>query len=162
MAAMVFRGGLPYGPDIKRLDDAFPVDSLTEGRVIEHGELEKILTCKRGSSRYYGVIDTWIGQRRSANGIVLVWEPTRGLKVLNPAEILEHAEVRTRQKIRQTGRAIRIFGLVDRERLDGTGQKRLDHQMRVVSTLKESLESSRKQLAIELAPVKSLPKRKID
>lgn len=159
--SMVFRGGLPFAPDVKRLEEAFPVDSLAEGRIIGHERLETIVQAKRGTGRYYGVINSWIHRLRNVNGVFVVWQQGDGIKVLNPAEILDHAELRTRQKIRQTGRAVKTFAWVDRTRLDETGQRRLDHQMRIVGAMKDSLDQAKRQLAVELAPVHSLPKRKI-
>lgn len=155
----VFRGGLPYGPEFARLDEAFPVASLAEGAKVTHERLEGVLGVKRQSGRYYGVVNAWITRQRNQNGVFMVWELTVGLKVLNPAEILDFAETRTRQKIRQTRRAIKTFGYVDRSRLDNVGQRRLDHQLRVAEAIKTSLDMAKRDLAVELAPVKSLPKR---
>jgi len=158
MDAVTFKGGLPYGPDVNRLKEAFPVERLTEDTVITHEKLEAVVSESRGSQRYYGVINSWISQLKNSNGLFIIWEASIGIKVLNPAEILNVAEVRTRQKIKQTGKAIKTFGWVDRSRLDTTGQKRLDHQLRVVAAVKESIDNARKQLSIDIAPVKSLPK----
>lgn len=157
----VFRGGLPYGPDIKRLRELFPATKLVEGLSIPHETLEGVLSQKRGTGRYYAVINSWIMRERNENGIFIVWEQTRGLKVLNPAELLNHAENRTRQKIKQTGKAVKMFAWVDRDRLDDLGKQRLDHQARVASAIRDSLESARKQLAVDLAPIKSLPRPKL-
>lgn len=156
---MIFRGGLPYGPEMHRLDDAFPLSALNEGRIVKHAELEGVLGVKRGSARYYGVIHAWMARQRNNNNVFLAWEPTIGLKVLDPGQVLDFAEGRTRQKIRQVGRAIRTFGYVDRARLDKTGQARLDHQLMVTGRIKTAMDSAKKELAVELAPVKSLPKR---
>jgi hypothetical protein len=155
----IFRNGIPYGPDLKRLDDYFPASELTEGRVIPVGELEAAISENRGTSRFYGVITAWRNRQRNDNGIYIKWEPRVGLKVLSPAEILGHAETLTRRGIRHTGRGIKTFGYVDRERLDHVGQKRLDHQCRIITALKGSMDQANKQLAIDLAPVQSLPKR---
>lgn len=157
--ASIFKGGIPYAPDIRRLSEAFPVPSLVEGLTIPHEKLEAVLDLKRGNSRYYGVVNAWIGHQKNENSIVIVWEPSEGLKVLNPAEILHHAETRTRQKSGQLNRAVKLFAWVDRKRLDDTGQKRLDHQMRVAAVLAQAVSAAKKDLAVELAPVKSLPKR---
>jgi hypothetical protein len=160
--AKEFRGGVPYAIDVNRLKEAFPVPSLTEGRVIEHKDLELVITAKAGNQRYYGVINSWIAQMKNNNGVFMIWEPAVGIKVLAPAEILSHAEVRTRQKIGQTGKAIKIFAWVDRTRLNPVGQQRLDHQTRVTNAIKDALAMARKDLAIDLAPVKSLPRPKLN
>lgn len=156
--AVVFRGGMPYGPDIKKLNESFPLDSLAEGLVLTHEKLEKAVGYRAGTSRYYAVVKSWIGRQRAENRIFIVFEPKIGVKVLNPAEVMEYAEKSVRQKIGQTGKAVRIFNWVERERLDSTGQKRFDHQTKVVGVIRQSLEAARKELAIELSPIKSLPR----
>jgi hypothetical protein len=156
-----FTGAVPYVVDVNRLKVAYPAPELTEGRVITHEELQVTVGAKSGSGRYYGVINSWIKQMKSANGIFIVWQSTVGVKVLDPAEILNHAENVTKQKIGQTGRAIKNFAWVDRRRLDATGQKRLDHQLRVAAAIEDSLAAARRDMTVELAPVKSLPKPKL-
>lgn len=158
---MVFRGGLPFEPDVKRLEEAFPVPELTEGRVIEHVALEAIVQAKRGSSRYYGVINSWINRLRNVSRIHAAWKPGDGIKILPPDELLGHGESRLRQKIGQTVKAANIFAWVERERLDSIGQRRLDHQIQIASRIKEKLTQERRQLSVELSPVRSLPKRQI-
>lgn len=158
---LLYRGGLPYSPDRRRLNEAFPMPALTEGRVISHEELGDAVNCNSKSSRYYAVINSWISHQESENGILMRWEHNIGLKVMNPADVLSYAETKTRQKLKQAVKAIRIFGKVDRKRLDTVGQDRLDHQVRVVNAYKESADAARKQLAVDLAPVKSLPKPKL-
>jgi hypothetical protein len=60
--------------------------------------------------------------------------------------------------IRKTKRSIKIVALVDGGRLDETGKKRLDHIKHVAFVLTEALTSAKTQLAIDLAPIKSLPR----
>ena len=156
-----FRGGVPYGVDVRRLCDAFPVPSLTEGREIPHHSLEEIINVPKGHQRYYAVVNSWIGQMRNSNGIFIVWRPTIGIKVLPPEGVLEHAETRIRQKIRLTKRAIGILPWVDGKRLDPMGQKRLDHMTRNTVILNDQLGATQRAIAIDLAPIKSLPKPKL-
>jgi hypothetical protein len=156
----VFTGGVPYSVDVNRLIESFPADGLEEGRVITHEELEASVGLQRGAQRYYGVINSWISKIKSETGIFMVWEQGDGVRVLAPSGVLEHAETITRQKIKQTKRAVNTFAWVKRDRLNEVGRQRLDHVMRVGNAIKESIDSARRQLAVELAPVKSLPKRK--
>lgn len=157
----IFRGGIPYAVDVKRLNDTFPVPSLTEGRIINHSQLEAIVTAPKGSQRYYGVINSWISQMKTANGIYMVWRSAVGIEILDPANLLTHAETKTRQKIRQTGKAASIYGWVDRTRLDSLGQQRFDHDRRVLAALGDAMQSAKKDLAVALAPIQSLPKPKL-
>ena len=157
----LFKGGMPYEIDVKRLEADFPVNELPEGRKIEHQQIEIAIDCTKGTSRYYGVVDSWMNKIKHSHGIVLRWEPSQGVVVMTPSQVLDHTETRLRQKIRQTGRVMREFVWVDRNRLDNIGQKRLDHQTRIANVLKEHLNMAKKELAIELGPVKSLPKPKL-
>ncbi len=156
----VFTGGVPYSVDVSRLVESFPANKLDEGRIIPHEELETSTGLQRGSQRYYGVINSWISKVKSETGIFMVWEQGDGVKVLAPSGVLEHAETITRQKIKQTKRAVNTFAWVKRDRLNDVGRQRLDHVMRVGNAIKESIDSARRQLAVELAPAKSLPKRR--
>lgn len=159
MRQRIITGGVPYALHIKRLQEAWPADKLTEGLTLTHEQLEGALNLPAKSQRYYGVINSWMTKLRNETGIFLAWEVGDGVKVLTPAQVLGHAETRTRQKLKQTGRAIRTFAWVDRERLDAKGQARLDHQTRVATALKAALDKTRQEMAVELAPVQSLPKR---
>jgi hypothetical protein len=153
-----FKGGIPYALDIARLNEAFPLSDLREGRVLTHAELELVIGIKR-SQRYYGVVKAWMARQKSSNGLVLSMQPSIGVKVLDPASVLDLAETRTRQKLGQTGKALRIFDWVERARLNDIGQKRLDHNLQVRAKMRFAIETARKDLAIELAPVQSMPKR---
>jgi hypothetical protein len=159
----IFRGGTPYALDVERLLKSYPTSELTEGRIVKHEELEAVLEISRYTSagRYYGVINSWRTKEKSANSIIINWVPGTGLKVLDPSGVLEHAEVRTRQKSRQLCRATGIFRWVDRNRLDDIGQRRLDHQLIVSAKLAHAASIAQREMAIELAPVGVLPKRAI-
>lgn len=157
--SQLFLGSVPYGPDIKRLEAAFPVSSLTEGRVVSHEELSGALGLEPMTSRYYGVIKAWQGKMHREFGINLFWQPKEGIRVLNPSEMLGHSETWTRRKIKQTVRAVQLFTRVDRARLNDAGQARLDHQARIAGAMRDALQSAKKELAIEISPVQSLPKR---
>lgn len=157
----IFRGGVPYAVDVKRLSEAFPVPSLTEGRIIKHVQLEDVLDLKKGGHRYYSVINSWLSHMKNENGIVMVWEPSEGVTVLDPAGILAYTENRTRHKIRQTIKAAKGAAWVPENRLDPIGQQRLLHFRRLASNMCDSLDAARREMAVSLAPVKSLPKPKL-
>lgn len=156
----VMLGGMPYGPDVKRLIEAFPVPELEEGRLIPHEDLEKAVQAKKGTSRYYGVINSWISTMRDEDGIHLAWDHSMGISVLDPASLLSFREVKLRQKARQTASAINAFKWVAAvsHRLDDMGRKRLTHIMESAAKLKMALQESKKEMAIDLSPIKSLPK----
>jgi len=154
----LFAGAVPYGPDIKKLEARFPVETLEEGMLIEHEILEAVINQKRGTSRYYGVVNSWRLRIRNQTAVFITWEMGKGLVVLPPHGVQGHAEAKTRQKIRQTARAIALFKWVDRSRLNDIGQRRFDHQTRLLELMRQQMETTKRQIAIELVPVRSLPK----
>jgi len=157
----VFKGGMPYEPDVKRLEENYPVQSLTEGLVIDHKILSAIVKCKQGTGRYYGVIDSWRKKLRNENGIMLLWKQGVGLYVAHPHEILQHSEKRVREHLGGVRRGIKIIGHADRERLDELGKQRYDHTAKAYLFISTAVEQGRKQLPYEVPAVKSLPKPKI-
>lgn len=158
---MLYKGGIPYEPDVKRLNEMYQPSTLKEGRTITRDEISGVLQVPIGSQRFYGVLNSWIKQLRDHHGIYMRMIPSVGVKVLPPNEILEHGERMTHSKLRQASRAIKTFGYVDRSRLDHIGQRRLDHQCWVAGVLKGAIATAQKQMAVELSPVKSLPKRSV-
>ena len=122
-------------------------------------KIEPLLQCGRGTSRYYGVVNSWMKSVRNETGIFIAWIPAMGLRILRPDEVLTHSEKRHHQKARQYLRSARnLREWVKRERLDAIGQKRFDHLVMVNSRTELAVADGLKKLAIELSPVKSLPK----
>jgi hypothetical protein len=151
--------GIPYAPDVRRLEEAYP--SPQEDQVIRHDEFEKLLKIPGKSQRYYGVINTWRKRLRTERNIDSEWLPGIGVKILNPADRLKVSESNVKHGIRHTGRAFRRLAVVPRDRLDAIGQARYDHAITVASKLTTAGRDAQRELAIDLAPVKSLPKPKL-
>lgn len=151
--------GIPYGPDIRKLEESYP--SPEEDQVFPHDELETLLKIPQKTQRYYGVINTWRRRLRTERNIDSEWIHGIGLKILNPADRLKESERNVKQGIRHTGRGFRRLAIVPRDRLDAIGQARYDHALQVASKLITAGREARKELAVDLAPVKSLPKPKL-
>lgn len=151
--------GIPYGPDVRKLEEAFP--SPEEDQTIKSEEFEKIIRVQQKTSRFYGVINAWRRRLRTDPNIDSEWIHGVGVKILNPADRLKVSEVNIKQGIRKTGRAFRRLAITPRERLDAVGQQRYDHQLQVGAKLTQAGRDAQRELAIDLAPVKSLPKPKL-
>lgn len=151
--------GVPYAPDIRKLDEAFPAPD--EDAIIRHAELEALIKVPAKTGRYYGIVNTWRKRLRNERNIDSEWLHGIGLKILNPADRLKESERNIKQGIRHTGRAFRRLATVPRERLDSVGQARYDHAIGVAAKLTQAGKDAQRELAIDLAPVKSLPKPKL-
>ena len=157
--AIGFRGGMPYEADVRRLDEAYPVESLQEGRVISHEDLEKLLRYKAGSGRYYGVIDSWRSQNFRKYDLFLDWERSKGLKVLAPHERLHKFETGMVGHLKLSHRNASGLSTVDRDRLNDDGKKRLDADMRAGMIIRTAEKDARKQIAVPIPANRSLPPR---
>lgn len=159
MKPAILVNGIPYGPDIRRLEETYP--SPQEDQIITSDEFEKLLRIPQKTSRFYGVINAWRRRLRADRNIDSEWVPSVGVKILNPADRLKVSEGNIKHGIRKTSRAYRRLAITPRERLDEVGQQRYDHQMLVAAKLVAAGRDAKKELAIDLAPVKSLPKPKL-
>lgn len=151
--------GIPYGPDIRKLEEAYP--SPQEDQIIKSEDFEKIIRCEQKTPRFYGVINSWRRRLRNERNIDSEWVQGVGVKILNPADRLKVSETNIKHGIRKTSRAYRRLAITPRDRLDEVGQQRYDHQMTVAAKLIAAGRDAKRELAIDLAPVKSLPKPKL-
>jgi len=154
-----WKGGLPYGPQVKKLEDAYPAPD--EDKIIGHEELEKLTGETKGTPRYYGIVNSWRKRLFNELGIDSAWISGEGVKILPPAERLHASESDFNRGLRKTKRAVRRLAATPRERLDEIGQQRYDHSAIVMAKMKGEAELAQKQLAVDLAPVKSLPRPKL-
>ena len=152
----LWTGGLPYEMQVKKLEEIHPVPE--EGSVISHEVLAKIIGEAYGTSRYYGVINSWRKKLFSMLGIDTVILPGMGLRILEPAERLHHSEADFRSSLRKVKKSARRLAATPRERLDDVGKQRYDHIAIIMAKMKTEVGQAKKQLVIDLAPVKSLPK----
>lgn len=151
--------GIPYGPDVRKLEEAYP--SPTEDQIITHDEFEKTIRVEQKTPRFYGVINAWRRRLRNERNIDSEWIQGVGVKILNPADRLKVSEGNIKHGICKTSRAFRRLAITPRERLDAVGQQRYDHQLAVAAKLVTAGRDAKRDLAIDLAPVKSLPKPKL-
>lgn len=157
-AATIFRGGVPYGPDVKRLTEAFPHQTLTDDRVITHGDLEKVLGLDRGTSRYYGVVDAWKRGQKRFHQIYMAWEPKVGMRVLPPLGVWRHNSKRRDRGLRTTIRGISDYNYVQSYRLDQEQQVRFAHEYKVNSLLYGDIKRAKNELALPPQTIASLPR----
>lgn len=151
--------GIPYGPDVRKLEEAYP--SPQEDQVIKSEDFEKLIRTPQKTARFYGVINAWRRRLRAERNIDSEWVQGVGVKILNPADRLKVSEGNIKHGIRKTNRAYRRLAITPRDRLDDMGQQRYDHQMLVAAKLVAAGRDAKKELAVDLAPVKSLPKPKL-
>jgi hypothetical protein len=154
--AKLWKGGLPYGPQVRKLEELYPKPE--EDLMLIHEQIEKIIGEPKGTQRYYGIVDSWRKKLFNELGIDSAWLPGQGLKILQPSERLHASESDFKFGLRKTKRAVKRLAATPRDRLDAIGQQRYDHAAIVMAKIKGEADMAQKQLAIDLAPVKSLPR----
>lgn len=144
----VFEGGVPTEPDVMALMKAFPVPSLTPGRLIGYDEAAAIFREHRESSRFKTVTNAWRKRLERNHGIVLEAEANQGFRVLDDSGKLRSSIAKVRQGVRATKRGYIRSAHVDRSKLEPGELKQLDHlQMKAGAAL----------AAVQLKSAKSIP-----
>ena len=67
----IFTGGVPTGPQVRKLEAAFPDVESIRGDVLKHDVIEEIIGEKRGTSRYRTITAAWRRKVEIATGIVI-------------------------------------------------------------------------------------------
>jgi len=111
--------GISTDAEVSALRRAFPPAALTEGRVIEHGEIEAVIAVKRGplNGRYYAIVNRWKQRVRDEHCINIRNLSNLGYKVLSPEEGLTHGITLSVAARRKQTQAERTVVVVDEKRL---------------------------------------------
>ena len=113
----LFFGGVPTGPDVRRLREAFPDDDMPEGRVISYDEVEEVLGRERGSSRFETVTSIWRRVFERDTGRILHRVRQEGFKVIVDREKVQLAAQKISTAGRLSRRAVVVGSAVDRKNL---------------------------------------------
>lgn len=70
-ANQLYFGGLPTGPQVRKLEEAFPDIESLRASTIPHEEIEAAINEKRGTGRYKTVVDAWRRKVERNTGIVI-------------------------------------------------------------------------------------------
>lgn len=110
-------GGVPYGPDIKKLEETFPASSLTIGRTIQKDEFASTIHEEWGTNRCMGVWAAFKKRMLSDHGVVLKPEG-EAIRVLDDNDRVDAVRGKLKTAARHVIGANRIGATVDRKKLD--------------------------------------------
>lgn len=145
----LFLGGIPTGPDVKLLAEAF--DPIEPGDEFTHDAMEKVLSIKRDSARYRSVTDAWRRDKLRDENVEIVALPRVGFRALTPNERVDENIKGFRYGTRKQARSVnRIARVKQTEDLDAIHRQKQDHMLRSVPAL---LEAARK-VVHEIQPPK--------
>jgi hypothetical protein len=159
MGIRIYKRGLPYGPELRRLDEAFPLPQ--EGEVLRYEQIEEVLHHGRTESRFKTVLYSWRRSLWRSRNIDTEALAGIGIKILEPADRAALREKGILRKSRQVRLERQRYASTPRERLNAEGQQRYDHVMLLTGRIQAAIDDVKKQLPADIAPVKSLPKPKL-
>ena len=153
--AKVFLGGLPTGPDVKRLIEQ--LGEINPGRVITYDETCVVVGVKRDSHRLRSLVTAW--RRRLYREMNYVFEavPGQGLRRVTEEERSKGNALHFRRRVRGIRRDTADQALVDTSALSPKELRAHDHRRRVQEAATDALSRAVKEIASPPA-VKALPR----
>jgi hypothetical protein len=113
MTDQLYFGGIPTGPEVRKLQEAFGNISDRKGTTIRHEDIEGIIDIPRDSNRYRTVINAWRRKVASESGVEIRGDLREvvgvGFRILSDSEQISFGvSLRNRggKKIRHSHRAI--------------------------------------------------------
>lgn len=154
--AKPFFGGIPTGPDVKKLMDAYGVPAPG---LVSHEALEGILTLDRDASRYRTIVHAWRSRLLRENNVASIAVPGEGIRFLTEPERVEQGRRLLGLSARQVGRVHRWSVMVDVTKLDEVTRRRHDHTLRATAAMAMTASATMKELTSALkTPVAQLPR----
>lgn len=134
----LYLGGIPTGPDVKRMHEAF--DARSVGESITHTEVEAVLEVDRHSNRYRTVTSAWRRERLGQDNVEIGVIPGEGFKVLTPSERVSSNIKGFQSGTRKQGKSLRRVAMVKSDSLTPVERTKVDHFQRIgARIMQESL-----------------------
>lgn len=156
MNAKMFMGGIPYGPDVNRLRVAFPHESLKEQLIVEHSQIEQALQFKRVSSRYRGVVNSWIAAMYRDYNINIKALRGVGFQVLDNQGLLSDVSKQSESRGALHVAALGKYRRINPVKLSEGDRRLYEHKARHAAILAANIKETQRQM-FQLPPVEHLP-----
>lgn len=150
-----FFGGVPTGPDVEKLNEAFGVPGPG---VIPYADVETVLGFTRGESRWDSVTDAWRKALRDKHNLEVRAVLNVGFKVLTEVERIEDARGALRQTTRRAREANRRAVSIDSSQLCDVDRTKRDHLCRATAFVASAAVAQSRQIATLLSPPPQLPR----
>lgn len=131
----IFSGGVPTAPDVKRLRDNFPDNTLQVGQQVKYGEVEKILGCSKHSYRFKTVTFRWRRLVEKESNVIIGTDTGKGFVILDDHQKLSLSGSKLRTAARFAKRSYIVAGHINRRNLTDDEASRLDHQGKVAGAV---------------------------
>jgi len=132
----VYFGGIPTGPDVKKLIDAFELSKMVPGYTIPYSEVEKIIEQQSDSNRWRSVTDAWRKKVERDYGIFIGCDSVKSnddseeyekvFCILTEGGKVELTGKKLRTAVRSAKRSYVIAGSIDVKKLSDDQKKTYD------------------------------------
>lgn len=120
-----YYGGVPYDPDVRKLQERFGVPEV--GEIIRYEALAKVVDAEPGTGRFRGVVDAWLRRLLREHNVEAKTLRGVGFEFMTPNERVDEGARRSRLNARQLGRITRKVGMVPSSELDPLHLQIQDH-----------------------------------
>lgn len=151
-------GGVPIGPDVKRLIEAFPDIEVDE--IISDERIAVVIGEKYGTSRYQTVTRGWRDEVFDVRGYELVRD-NGGFRRISHWECSRRKTRSAILGMRHTARAVERQARVNTSDFDEVQLRTHTHTLRVLTAHVEHSRNTKKEIAPP-APPKALPRAKVE
>jgi len=122
----LFFGGIPTATDVKRIMDAYPVETLTSGKLIGYDEIGAVINEPVRSNRWRSVSNAWRKRLEDESSILIGCKPEKkAFVVLNDDEKVDQENRKYRGAMKGVRRSLKIHTLVDLKQL--SDERRAEH-----------------------------------
>lgn len=138
-----YSGGLPVGPDIRALNEAFP--NLTAGLVLPYEDIGAVIGEDWRSSRFWRVLNAW-RDSLEPSGRLTKCDPGKALVILTDNLAIGHIYDETgvaKRKVRKTAKRASYI-----RPKDELTRARADHARQVLGKLAHVMEIAHQRLAL--------------
>lgn len=145
----IYLGGLPTGPDVRKLEAKFPDLEALRGKIITHEEVEQLLGEPRTSNRYKTVTGAWRRKVEKSTGIVIDGRGEAqgvGFRVLLHGDQVEFGVNQRRAGARRIRRAYQAVASTNEEKLTAEQKRLRDHEIFAAAKINAVMMATRKKL----------------
>lgn len=123
----LFFGGLPTGPDVQRIRNVYPENSLAPQQEISYAHIGEIIGSKYGTSRFISVTTSWRKFVEKEVNVIFGTDPGVAFVVLNEPEKVKLSERKLHSAAKFARRAYIISAMVNTKLLSDHEKARKTH-----------------------------------
>lgn len=158
----LYFGGVPTGPEVRKLEAHFDDMEGMRGTLIAHAKIEKVIGVKRKDQRYKSIVDRWRRRVESSTGIVISGRGEaigKGFVVLSHGEQLSFGVGQRRGAGRKIARWHSTVTDTDEDQLTVEQRKVREHEMLGAARMHTALIEMRRLKIEAPKPTESQPQR---